>query len=70
MYDTSMAKKNDMNPRGVIWKELQDTMLIEKNQGEGGGRAQRVKWCTYNKTNSNVQLKFHNVVNYHNLNKK
>ena len=36
----------------------------------GGGRAQRVKWCTYNMTNDNVQLKFHKVVNYHNLNKK
>ena len=29
-----------------------------------------MKWCTHNMTNDNVQLKFHKVVNYHNLNKK
>ena len=29
-----------------------------------------MKRCTYNMTNNNVQLKFHKVVNYHNLNLK
>ena len=37
--------------------------LIGGYQGKGGvGGAQRVKWCTDNMTNSNVQLKFHKVV--------
>ena len=29
-----------------------------------------MKWCTYNMTDNHVQLKFHKVVKYHNLNKK
>ena len=44
--------------------------MVTRGKGEGGGRAQRVKWSTYNMTNNNVQLKFHKVVNYHNLNLK
>ena len=41
-----------------------------QGKGEDGRRVQRVKWCTHNMTNNNVQLKSHKVVIYHNLNKK
>ena len=49
--------------------DKENRLVLTRGKG-GGGWAQRVKWCTYNRTNNNVQLKFHKVVNDHNLNKK
>ena len=52
-------------------KHVDKEIWLMVTRGKGGlGWAQRVKGCTYTKTDNNVKLKFHKVVNYHNLNKK
>ena len=67
--DARKQKRHFNFKRTVLHRQRE---LIGGYQGKGGleGWAHRVKWCTYNMTDNNVQLKFHNVVNYHNLNKK
>ena len=49
--------------------DKENRLVVTRGKG-GWGWAHRVKWCLYNMTNNNVQLKFHKVVNYHSLNKE
>ena len=47
-----------------------ENRLVATGDGGGGGHKGRCGAPTTQLTNNNVQLKFHNIVNYHNLNKK
>ena len=63
-----LRKRNGISKKCVSSMDKENYLVVTRGK-RGGEWAQRVKECTYKMTDNNVQLKFHNVVNYHNLNK-
>ena len=69
-YSQEKRQSRETQPERMRSFKSVDKSFKIVSMERGWGRAQRVKWCTYNTTNNNAQLKFHRVANYHNLNKK
>ena len=67
--DKHMKSYDDFNYMWKINKHIDKENYLVVTRGKGGrGWAQRVKGHTCKMTDNNDQLKFYNVVNYHNLN--